>query len=242
MVIYYIIMETYQPAGSDPGRRVSFADLTYERVRREIVECRLPPGRRLTEASVAELAKVGKMPAREALQRLVLEGLVQVIPRHGYRVAPITLRDARELFALRLVVEPAATERAVGRVDAAELAALRKLSDVGYVTTGREAIRRYLRANTEFHARIARCSGSRRLAELVSGLLRESERLITFILPAHPRSTPTVTEHRRLLRALIRGDGKAARRLAEAHVRSTETMVVEAILTHADVEDAPIEE
>ncbi len=229
------------PARADRARRVSYADQTYEHLRQEIVECRLPPGRRLTEASVAELVQVGKMPVREALQRLVLEGLVQVIPRHGYRVAPITLREVRELFALRLVVEPAATERAAGRIDAVESAALRKLSDIGYTLTGREAVRRYLRANTEFHTRIAQCAGSRRLADLVAGLLRESERLITFVLPTHPRSAPTVAEHRRLLGALVRGEGKAARRLAEAHIRSTETMVTEAILAHAEVEDAPIE-
>lgn len=222
--------------------RASFADQAYERLRQEIVECRLAPGRRLTESSVAELLKVGKMPGREALRRLVLEGLVRVIPRHGYQVAPITLREARELFDLRLVTEPAAAERAAGRLDSKEVAALRRLSSVGYVTAGRESVRRYLGANTEFHTRIAQCSGNRRLAELEAGLLRESERLITFILPEHPRSEPMVVEHRRLLGALVRGDGKTARRIAEAHVRATQAMVMDAILAHGEVEDAPIGE
>jgi len=190
---------------------------------------------------MAERFRVGKMPAREALQRLVSEGLVQVIPRHGYAVAPITLRDVRELFELRLVVEPAAVERAVANFDASHYATLKKLGAVGYTVGGRESVRRYLRANTELHSRIGRLSGNRRIAELVAKIMLESERLINFILPAHPESKQTVSEHKRLLEAMANGEVALARRVAEQHIHSTRQMVVERLLSDSRFEESPIE-
>ena len=225
-------------AAPEDGR--SLADKAYQRLRLEIVECLLAPKQRLTEATVAQQLEVGRMPAREALLRLVSEGLIQVIPRHGYAVAPITLRDVRELFELRLVIEPAAVERAVGHFDAAQHTQLKKLSEVGYRAAGRESVRRYLRANTELHTRIARLSGNRRIADLVASILLESERLINFILPTHPQSDQTADEHRRLLEAMAEGDATQARRIAEGHIRATRQMVVESLLSDGHFEGDPI--
>jgi DNA-binding GntR family transcriptional regulator len=99
----------------------SLADEAYARIRRRIVGCDLAPGEQVTEGQLVETHGIGKTPVREALQRLAQEGLVQPIRRHGYRVAPITLRDVRDLFGLRLIIEPAAAELAVGRIDVAQL-------------------------------------------------------------------------------------------------------------------------
>jgi DNA-binding GntR family transcriptional regulator len=106
----------------------SLAEKAYHRLRLAIVECQLAPGERLTEAAIAQRLRVGKTPAREALRRLVLEGLAGVTPRHGYTVAPITLRDVQELFDLRLLLEPAAAALAAGHREPAALSRLRKLS------------------------------------------------------------------------------------------------------------------
>src|SRR5919197_450469 len=88
----------------------SLADQAYARIRRRIVGCELAPGDQVTESQLVETHGIGKTPVREALQRLAQEGLVQPIRRHGYRVAPITLRDVRDLFGLRLIIQPAAAE------------------------------------------------------------------------------------------------------------------------------------
>jgi DNA-binding GntR family transcriptional regulator len=223
------------PAG---GR--SIAERAYQRLRLAIVECRLAPEQRLTEASVAQQLQVGKTPAREALRRLVLEGLARVTPRHGYTVAPITLRDVQELFDLRLLVEPAAAALASGNLEAALMSRLKRLSQVGYGEGGRDSVRKFVRANTEFHMQIAHLSGNHRIAQLAAQLLSESERLINFGVLLHPQSERTVDEHRRLFEALASGDANSARQIAEEHIRATRQMVVESLISDTRLREVSI--
>jgi DNA-binding GntR family transcriptional regulator len=223
------------PAG---GR--SIAERAYQRLRLAIVECRLAPEQRLTEASVAQQLQVGKTPAREALRRLVLEGLARVTPRHGYTVAPITLRDVQELFDLRLLVEPAAAALASGNLEAALMSRLKRLSQVGYGEGGRDSVRKFVRANTEFHMQIAHLSGNHRIAQLAAQLQLESERLINFGVLLHPQSERTVDEHRRLFEALASGDAYSARQIAEEHIRATRQMVVESLISDTRLREVSI--
>ncbi len=218
----------------------SFAEKAYRRLRLAIVECRLVPGHRLTEASVAKELQVGETPAREALRQLVLEGLVRVTPRHGYTVAPITLRDVHELFELRLMIEPATSAMAARHSQAENQARLYKLSQVGYSDGSQESVRRFLRANTELHLCIAHLAGNQRIAKLLSQLLSESERLINFGMLSHPQSAQTVDEHKRLLEALQRRDSESARQTMEEHIRGTRQMVVESFITNTRLRDIPI--
>ncbi len=225
---------TTSPAGR------SIAENAYQRLRLAIVECRLAPEQRLTEAAIAEQLQVGKTPAREALRRLVTEGLALVTPRHGYTVAPITLRDVQELFELRLLVEPAAAALAAGNRSSVSRARLKTLSRVGYRAHERDSVRKFVRANTDFHAQIAHLSGNRRFVQLVSQLLAESERLINFGVLLHPQSERTVDEHERLVQVLASGDPGSARRIMEEHVRTTRQMVMEGLMSDAGLREVPI--
>lgn len=219
----------------------SLAEDAYDQLRREIVECDLAPGLRLTEAVIAKRLGLGKTPAREALRRLTLEGLVQVAPRHGYFVAPITLRDVQELFGLRLIVEPASLELAIHRLTRADLEALERLSRVGYTPGDRGSIRAFQRANTMFHLSFARASGNRRLESLLERLLTESERLINHGVQLSPQSEDTLREHRQLLEAARAKDAETARQIAVAHLQATERMVVGSLISTSSLRDTPID-
>jgi DNA-binding GntR family transcriptional regulator len=223
-----------------PAGARCIAEEAYERLRLAVVECRLAPEQRLTEASIAQQLHVGKTPAREALRRLVLEGLARVTPRHGYTVAPITLRDVQELFDLRLIVEPAAAALASGNLETAFMARLKRLSQVGYGEGGRDSVRKFVHANTEFHTQIAHLSGNHRIAQLVAQLLSESERLINFGVLLHPQSERTVDEHRRLFEALASGDADSASQIAEEHIRATRQMVVESLISDSRLREVSI--
>jgi len=212
----------------------------YQRLRLSIVECRLGPGQRVTEASIAQKLQVGETPAREALRQLVLEGLVRVTPRHGYSVAPITLRDVHELFELRLLIEPAAAAMAARNCQSAFLARLEELSAVGYADGSQDSVRRFLRANTELHSQIAKLSGNHRVAQLMTQLLSESERLINFGMLSHPQSELTVGEHQKLLEALAARDAGGAYQIMDEHVKSTRQMVVESFITNTNLREIPI--
>jgi DNA-binding GntR family transcriptional regulator len=228
-----------QPTAARPGRRGgptrslttrSASEIAYVQLRQSIIACERPPGERLTESEVANRMRAGKTPVREALRRLVHEGLVVVRPRQGYAVAPISLRDVEDLCGLRLIVEPAAVTLATGRLDRARTSALDELCHVGYDVTKPESVRAFLHANRLFHATIADACGNRKLAALVDQLLVESQRIIQFGMLLHPQSQEAVHSHEALLAALRRKRAPEARRLVEEEIHATERMVVESIL------------
>src|SRR6185503_17212063 len=77
------------------------------RLRRAIVRLELPPSTPVSEASLTERFGLSRAAVRAALARLRAEGLVLAEPRRGHVIAPLTLRDVREVYDLRLLVEPA---------------------------------------------------------------------------------------------------------------------------------------
>ncbi len=96
-------------------------DSTVRSLRDEILSGRLPAGMRLGEADLAEQLAVSRTPVREALSRLAAEGLVDLVPNRGARVASWTTDQLRQIFDLRLVVEPTIVALAVPKVDAETL-------------------------------------------------------------------------------------------------------------------------
>lgn len=218
----------------------SLTDEAYAILKDEILECRLVPGERLTEATVSARLEIGKTPTREALRNLVRDGLVQVVPRHGYRVTPITLSDVQELFGLRLVVEPASVVLAIAYLTDTQLSHLETLAEVEYIPGDRNRMRDFLQANIEFHYTIAIASQNNRLAELVKQLLIESQRLINFGVKHHPQREQTRREHRQLCVALRDRDPKTAQQLAEDHLHATQQMVLDSLIINTSLREAPI--
>src|SRR3954469_22086280 len=111
------------PAGHKPLSRTG-ADWLAQR----IISGESAPGERLTEPRLAELAGFSRSPVREALRILEGEGLVEITPRHGARVTHVGVRDARELYACRLLLEPRCAYEAVEAITpggVAELDAIR---------------------------------------------------------------------------------------------------------------------
>jgi DNA-binding GntR family transcriptional regulator len=91
---------------SVPAETQSLGDAAYRQLRSDIVSCRLAPGQRLTERSLAEGTGFGISPIRDALTRLDHEGLVRTLPRKGYQVTPLTLKLVDDLFTLWAIVGP----------------------------------------------------------------------------------------------------------------------------------------
>jgi DNA-binding GntR family transcriptional regulator len=211
-----------QGAG-DEGSRAGHA---YQVLRREIVAARIPPGARLTEPDLTERFGIGKASLRVALGRLRQEGFVTSLPRQGYLVAPVTLRDVEEVFALRLALEPLAARLAAGRVDRAQLEALERACRQRIDADIPAQIDRFLDANRAFHMAIAEASGNRRLVRMLSELMDEMSRLVALGFGAEGERPNIENDHRALIEHLVKGDGEAAARLAQTHVETFRAMTL----------------
>lgn len=177
--------------------------------------CELPPGRELREQELAQQFAVSKSPVREALQLLVSEGLVIVIPRQGYRVAPISLRDANEMFALRQALELACIAEAVKKASDDDLKALDQFREFDG-----DYENEFMIYNRNFHCSLARCSNNGRMARATCDLIEETERLVRLSVAAvrGANAHKFVEEHNAIISALQARDSRRAVSLLKAHV------------------------
>lgn len=206
-------------------------DRAYERIKHDIITCAIAPGTEITEPQLCTHYRLGKAPVRMALNRLAHDGLLRAIPRRGYMVTPITLKDIQDVFELRLMLEPAAARMAAGKVDAQRLRVLDEACRHGYQSTDIKSITRFLEANTALHVAIAQATGNCRLAAMVAQLLDQMMRLLHLGLGLRNRSQEMQHEHRALVKALSRGDGETAERISREQIEAARSMVLSAIMT-----------
>lgn len=88
------------------GPKQTLADQAYALLRQRIVSLKMPPRMRFTEREVSHETGFGAMPVREALDRLNHDGLVETIPRRGYRVSGLTLKSVDDFFTVWGVISP----------------------------------------------------------------------------------------------------------------------------------------
>lgn len=206
------------------------SERAYERVKHDILCCLIPPGAEVSETRLCEQYRLGKAPVRAALSRLAHDGLVRAIPRRGYMVTPVTLKDIQDVFELRLMLEPRAARLAAGRVDAKRLRLLDEICRAGYQPGEPKSTARFLEANKDFHVAIAQASGNARLAHALSQLLDEMTRLLHLGLGIRNRTQEMQHEHRTLVRALVRGDGATAEKICREQIEAAREMVLKAML------------
>lgn len=208
-------------------------DQAYNRIKEDLVICRLRPGAEITEAGLADHYALGLAPIRAALSRLTQEGLVNAVPRRGYIVAPVTTQSVKEIFDLRLLLEAAAARAAAGRVN---VNLLREVSAGPYEERGSADDLQFLKANRSFHILIARAADNQRLTRILESLLDEMERLLHLGLFGSDREGLRIDhemqrqQHEALVEALAAGDSDAAEKAAIRHVEHSRQLVMNAVI------------
>ncbi|HEY0470588.1 MAG TPA: GntR family transcriptional regulator [Kribbella sp.] len=191
-------------------------DDVYAKLREQIVRVERHPGDVIYESELAAEFKVSKTPIREALRLLAHTGWVVVLPRKGYIVRPVELRDVRDVFEIRRMIEPALAG------EAARIATPDQLAELGELVKrqSESGVADALIAAREFHLGLAAISGSHRVHALLEGLVDEVRRL-HYLLPnveGHITSEQELRAHSQILKALEDRDTEAARTLTVEHL------------------------
>lgn len=201
----------------------SRTDWAIECIRRAILFGEVQPGDRLTSSEWSSRLGISQTPLREAFQRLAAEGFVEYDPQRGARVAPLTARDALEIYELRIMLEPRAVEASVAHADDAWCAALERAFeaiDARYAAadgTGEGLVE----AHRAFHQAVrARCASSW-LLRLTGMLADQSTRMQFASLGARGGRRAARDEHREIYEAARAGRAEAAADLTAAHLRRT---------------------
>ncbi|WP_137843350.1 GntR family transcriptional regulator [Microbacterium sp. 2FI] len=222
-----MIQETAGTAAS-PARPNSLTEQIYERMHEEILSAALTPGDLVLEADLAKRYGVSKTPVREALRQLADRGWILTIPRRGYLVKPLRLHDIKEVFELRLLLEPGLFAHAARGGDAAHFARLREL--VG--RTAEEAMPDDSQSSPgrEFHLAAARMADNQRATAILTSLLDEVRRL-HHVMPevrTHPETSDVAEDHRAILEAMEARDADAVHKLVRDHIQDSADRVLRA--------------
>jgi DNA-binding GntR family transcriptional regulator len=226
-------------ASQAPGPNLT--ERAYAEIKSRLIYLDLPPGTSFTESSLARDLGISKTPVREALARLRRVGLVEATARSGYHVAPVTLKDARDLFHVRRLLETDAAGLAARHMaDPRDLLSLDELCRSTFDPRRPETIRPYMRKNTEFHMTIARAGGNGHLAHILEQVLDHMERLFSIGLSLTNRAEAIVHEHTELVQAIIAGDEAAARRAAADQIQASQGMVLDALMASPSLQSTNV--
>lgn len=200
----------------------SLGDRVYQALRDEIVFLELPPGTPVREVEVAQRLGVGRTPVREALQRLAMNYLVELLPGRGAFVAPISLPDLVKISEIRLNLEGFAAASAATRASAADREVLRGLRDKIRRVTEETPRAELISLDQDVHRAIYNATHNAFLEDALNRYLNLTLRAWVLVLDSVGGVAEMVDEHASLLDAVIEGDAEKAGALAREHITDFE--------------------
>ncbi len=185
------------------------------------------------ESELAESLGMSRTPVREAALTLESQGLLELRPRKGVRVLPVSPDDMREIYEVLTELESyAARQAASAGYGAKDMAALeRAITDMEHALDAEE-LEAWAEADGRFHAELVRLGGNSRIAAIVNMLNDQVRRARATTLYMRPLPLRSNEEHRGVFEAIKRGDATAAHDIHHAHRRHAKKMLIELLERH----------
>jgi DNA-binding GntR family transcriptional regulator len=206
------------PAPTRAEKPASRVDEAHALLRLRILDNVYPPGHQALESEIADELGISRTPVREALLRLASEGLVEVVPRHGMRVLPVSAGDMAEIYVVLAALESAAAEQLANRRPSdAELKPLVEATrDMGRALKA-DDLDAWAAADARFHQGLVELAGNRTLQDAVQRLGDRVHRARQFTLRLRPKPVNSTREHGALLERIRAGDAVGAVRINREH-------------------------
>ena len=202
-------------------------DVVFNTLRDGILRGELEPGERLMEVHLAQKLGVSRTPIREAIRKLELEGLVQMIPRKGAVVASITEEDLRDVLEVRKVLECLAVELACQK---------RTEHNMVELKDALEGFRREMHSrnpskiavrDVAFHDVIYRITDNRRLIQILNNLREQMYRYRLEYIKDEKKRMTLVSEHMDIVSAIENRNAEAAKAAITLHIINQQATVLD---------------
>ena len=208
--------------------KVSMPNRAYNEIKRRILDNEIPSNSILLEQELAELLKMSRTPVREALIRLSNEGMVEVRPRHGMRVLPLSAQDMSEIYDILTALEAKAAEIvATNGLDNEKLNELHNAVDSMDLALKDDDLAAWGNADEQFHRLLVEYSNNQRLINIVNTFWDQSHRARMLTLHLRPKPTKSNEDHRAVLNAIENRDHEIARNKHREHRRKSGKMLVD---------------
>lgn len=198
----------------------SLADAAYERIKLGIISLRYRPGAYVNEAQLCTDLEFGRTPVHHAVMRLALDGLLEIVPRKGIIVRPISLQEVMASVEVRLMNEPACARLAAERGTPDEFATLESCLKRSERLLASRNIMGLMNADREFHSILAQASRNKLLEQILQRLHEQSLRFwfISLSDPDHLKGVDA--EHWEVVHALQARNPDRAEAAIRVHIES----------------------
>lgn len=214
-----------------PSGRPPLAEIAYGEIRRRVLDNAFPPGSHLLEVQLTTELGMSRTPIREALVRLENEGLVELVPRRGMRVLPVSSEDMREIYEILSGLERSAIELIGERCGPADLDRLGAAVEAMERALAADDLDAWAEADERFHQTLVELCGNRRLKKIALDFWDQTHRVRALTLRLRPRPEKSTEHHRALVEALDRGEVETAQRI-HWHQRKRSCSELVQILKH----------
>ncbi|MFS2293857.1 MAG: GntR family transcriptional regulator [Actinomadura sp.] len=202
----------------EPVPRKSTVEIVSDELRSAIMYGSLEPGAQLGEAELASRLGISRGPLREAMQRLVQEGLLVSEPHRGLFVITLDEGDVEDVYLARLAIEREACRLIMARNRGEAVARLTDALDALVEAAGKRDRVAMSDADQAFHEVLVSSSGSPRLERMAHTLLVETRMCLNALQDTYPEPSELVEEHRRLVDAIGDGEEERLLKLIEEHM------------------------
>jgi DNA-binding GntR family transcriptional regulator len=201
-------------------------EVIFNSLREAIILGELKPGQRLMEVQLAEKMGVSRTPVREAIRKLELEGLVDMIPRKGAHVAELSIKDIMDVLEVRASLDGLAASLASERITDDEMKELKHINDQFGAYIEKENLGGSIKKDVEFHDIIYRASRNDKLISILNNLREQVQRFRVIYIKDYSSPSNLIKEHSDILETLSNRDSEAARNSAKAHILNQEASIL----------------
>ncbi len=190
-------------------------------LREQILSGEIRPDARLIETKLAREIGTSRTPVREALHTLEMEGLLESIPRVGYKVNTISDSEVAEICEIRTAIETLAVGWAMKKAQEKLVKELKKNISMTEQRVSQGEVRAYVDLDAQFHEIIAGLSGSKRLLELAQSLRRHMVRYRVQSIYSRDNVVRGIDGHKAILKAIETGDIETAAKAIRNHLEQS---------------------
>lgn len=205
----------------------SLRDAAYDAIKHRIITCAFKPGEYINELQLSSILKIGRTPVHQALDRLMIEGMVEVIPRKGVIVKPVSLNEVLQIIEVRLINEPFGSRLAAQHADDADLSELEDVLKRSKHWATLRNVENMMLLDREFHLLVARAARNDVLIELLRNLHERSLRFWFISLNAPTQYESVLREHGAILDAVRHRNPDRAEAAMRAHIESFRSNVTQ---------------
>jgi len=203
-----------------PSGVASLRETAYEAIKHRIITCAFKPGEYINELQLSAALRIGRTPVHQALDRLMIEGMVEVIPRKGVIVKPVSLNEVLQIIEVRLINEPFGARLAAEQANDTDLADLAEVLKHAKHWAALRNIENMMLLDREFHLLVARAAKNDVLTELLRNLHERSLRFWFISLNAPTQYDSVQNEHAAILDTVRQRDPEKAEAAMRRHIES----------------------